>query len=179
MPKSLIMYQSLTGNTEKVAMRFKEVFEKKGWQYDVLKIDKNTDVEQPVDFGPYDFLCVGSGVNKQLPEEQIAAMMFLLSHGRPDPGKKPPARTRAETRIIPGPKKGIVFVTYAGMHLDEKEAEPSLTLLEVEMEHLRFKCVGRFCCLGNFMNLPYLIGRPNERDLLRAELFLEERLEDI
>jgi hypothetical protein len=177
MPKSLIMYQSLTGNTEKVALRFKEVFEKKGWQCDVFKIDKNTDVNQPVDFSPYDFVCIGSGVNKQLPEEQIAAMMFLLSHGKPDP-HKPLPRSREETRIIPGPKKGIVFVTYGGMHLDEKEAEPSLTLLEVEMEHLRFKCAGRFCCPGNFMNIPYLIGRPNAKDLLRAELFLEEKLED-
>ena len=75
--KSLVMYQSRTGNTEKVAMRFKEVFEKKGWQCDTLKIDKNTDVYKPPDFQAYDFLCVGSGVYKQLPPEQIVDIMLI------------------------------------------------------------------------------------------------------
>ena len=37
--KSLIIYQTMTGNTEIVALRFKKVFEKKGWDCDIFKID--------------------------------------------------------------------------------------------------------------------------------------------
>lgn len=181
MPKSLIIYQSLSGNTKKVAMRFKQVFERTGWECDVLKVDNNTDVDMKIDFDPYDFLCVGSAVIRQLPAEQIATLMFLLTHGRRDPNDKtpPPPMSLKESRIVPGPKKGIVFATYSGMHLGEKEAEPTLSLFDVEMEHLKFKCVGRFCCRGKFMNIPELLDRPNERDLLRAELFLEQKIEDI
>jgi len=41
----------MTGNTEKIAMRFKQVFINKKWQCDVFKIDKNTDTDNP----PFDF----------------------------------------------------------------------------------------------------------------------------
>jgi flavodoxin len=58
--KSLILYQTMSGNTEKVAFRFKKVFEKKGWKCDIFKVDKNMDADNlPFDFQDYDFLCVG------------------------------------------------------------------------------------------------------------------------
>jgi len=79
MPKrALIMYFTMTGNTTKVANRFQEVFQKRGWECDILKIDRKTDVAQspsPYDCSKYDFFCFGSGAYKSLPGEQIIDMM--------------------------------------------------------------------------------------------------------
>ena len=58
--RSLIVYESRTGNTEKVALTFKGVFEKAGWKCDMFKIDSKTDVHNPpFDYGDYDFVCIG------------------------------------------------------------------------------------------------------------------------
>jgi flavodoxin len=210
--KSLIVYSSLTGNTEKVAVRFAQVFKKKGWEYDLVKVDTNTDFFNPgFAFEDYDFLCVGSPVQLNSPAETIIKIMNknpLSGHfgdptreevaverfKRNDPNyrvgpKRPPGYDETHPprprKIIPGPKKGVVFVTYGGHHLGPKEAEPSLSTLEVEMEHLRFKCIGKFACPGRVDNREGLDtwhgdirNRPNERDLLKAEIFLEEKLEE-
>ena len=38
--KCLVIYSSYTGNTEKIALRFKDTFEREGWQCDIFKIGK-------------------------------------------------------------------------------------------------------------------------------------------
>ena len=180
--KALILYQTMTGNTEKVAFRFKKVFENKGWECDIFKIDNKMDVDNlPFDFQDYDFLCAGSGVYMALPGKELVDIMFKTTHRPRRAGKI----VRVHRRIIPGPKTGIVFVTYAGTHLGPKEAEPALSLLELNIEHLKFKCIGRFSCPGKMGKRPtpgYWYGdisnRPSERDLLKAEIFLEEKLEE-
>ncbi len=209
--KSIILYASLTGNTEKVASRFKQVFEKKGWECDMFKVDRNTDVHNPpFNLEDYDFLCVGSYVMLELPAEEIINVMCknpLSGHcGQPTreevarqrvmrndseylpPAERPPRqrRPRGVGKIIPGPKKGIVFATYAGMHLGPKEAVPTLSHLELEMEHLKFQCIGSFCCPGKHGDRPGegtwhgdIRHRPNERDLMKAEIFMEEIIEQL
>ena len=180
--KSLILYQTMTGNTEKVVARFKKVFEKKGWHCETYKVDKNTDVDNlPFDFKDFDFLCAGSGVYAALPGKELVDIMFKTTHRPKRAGKI----VRVHRKITPGPKTGIVFVTYAGTHLGPKEAEPALALLDLNIEHLRFKCIGRFSCPGHMGKRATpgywfgdIRGRPSERDLLKAEIFLEEKLEE-
>jgi len=227
--KSLILYSSLSGNTEKVALRFKKVFVDQGWECDTFKIDKNTDYrEPPFNIEDYDFLCAGSYVLLELPAEEIVNFMCknpLSGHcGQPtreelarqrllrnNPNYLPPAekpkreiKTHNIGKIKLGEKKGIVFATYGGMHLGPKEAAPALALLQSEVEHLGFECIGQFSCPGTMRghgpapedakrNPPPqpeagqkpntyhkdMSHRPNERDLLRAEFFLEDKLEEI
>ena len=208
--KSLIIYSSMTGNTEKVALRFKQAFEKKGWQCDAFKIDENTDVKNPpFKFEDYDFCCVGSYVFLELPTEEIVNLMCKNPQsghcGQPTreevarqrllrnnpkylpPAERPPEGTklRPPGKIVPGPKKGVVFVTYSGMHLGPKEAIAALAHLELELEHLGFECAGRFCCPGKHVNSATpeayhgdIRHRPDERDLLKAEIFIEEIIEE-
>jgi len=146
--KSLILYQSRTGNTEKVALRFKKVFDKMGWDCTLFKVTKDTDVvNPPIDYNEYDFLCAGSGVFKQLPPTEIVDIMFNVTHPMKEVGSSPD-KVHVQGRIVPGPKNGIVFVTYDGGHLGPKEAEPALSLLELEIEHFKFKCIGKFSCPG-------------------------------
>ena len=74
--RSLIVYESRTGNTEKVALTFKGVFEKAGWKCDMFKVNKNIDVHNPpFDYGVYDFICVGSLVVDSQPTELILNIM--------------------------------------------------------------------------------------------------------
>lgn len=180
--RGLILYQSMTGNTEKVARVFEKVFLKKGWECDIFKIDKNITVDNmPFNYDDYDFLCAGYGVYMALPGQGITDLIFKYTHHTRRAGKV----VRVHRRINPGPKKGIVFVTYAGTHLGPKEAEPALSLLDLNIEHLKFKCVGRFSRPGAVGDRPTpgqwfgdITGRPNERDLKKAEIFLEEKLEE-
>jgi hypothetical protein len=58
--------------------------------------------------------------------------------------------------------------------------------LEVNIEHIHFKCIGHFYCPGIYLNHPTprwyhgdIRDRPNKRDLLKAEMFIEEKLEGI
>jgi len=213
--KSLILYASLTGNTNKVAVRFQEVFQKMGWECDmeIISRTKARDIEKPsIDFQSYDFLCLGSYIHKAMPNEVILdarALDAYNTYGVMIPPSKdgveegpsdeqliamnkedfdPHARQREggkSTRMVFGPdsKKGIVFVTYAGEHEGPREALPALALLEHEMGHLHFQCVDRFACPGRFAGahgwFKDLPTRPHERDLMKAQIFLEEILEEI
>jgi flavodoxin len=206
--KCLVLYQSNTGNTEKVALKFKSTFEQHGWQCDAFRISRKTDLATLPELDNYDFLCVGSPVYGGLPLEEIKLCLIIMrcrgklghitmesfmqmEHGTL--GKKAQKghdgfRPTPHARIAFGPKKGVAFATYFGAHFGPKEAEPTLKWLELEMEHSRFRCIGSFCCPGR-MNLVKgatpgayhgdVRNRPNEKDLLKAEMFIEEMLENI
>jgi hypothetical protein len=206
--KSLIIYASLTGNTELVAMRFKEVFEKMGWECDMYKVKPDPNLNYslphnpkltdfPYDLKDYDFLCAGSPVHEGQPIREMVNVLFNNpysphSHGM---GMSPEdeARARANPFVMVGPQnpKGIVFVTYGGAHMGPAEPVAALAALELELVHLRFQCVGRFACPGKMTaggKMPAnpipmwhkdLDKRPHERDLMKAQIFLEEILEDL
>ena len=180
--RSLIIYESWTGNTEKVAMVFKGVFEKAGWKCDMCKVDKKTDVHNPpFNYEDYDFICVGSLVMDSQPSPRVMDIMRknpLSGHYVPEGG--------SYKQVIPGPKKGVVFVTYGGAHMGPKEAVPALYSLALEMEHLKFICIGKFACPGKMEDRPTpdyyfknLYLRPNKNDLKKAEKFMEKKLAEI
>lgn len=215
--RALIMYFTMTGNTTKVANRFQEVFQKKGWGCDILKVDRNTNVTQSpslYDCSKYDFFCFGSGVYKSLPAEQIIDMMRhnpqdihynprmetgqditdVAGQFGPErqpgqapmmPSGSPPLMGHKKLVVTPEWKKGIVFVTFAGNEFGWPEAVPALEALALEMAHMRILCIGKFSCPGRFgqqSDLVYfkdLHTRPNEKDLLSAEIFLDRVLDEI
>jgi len=172
--KCLILYASNTGNTEKVAFKIRETFDKHGWECDVFKIGRGYDVKNPpFDFDDYDFLCAGSLTFYALPTQEIVEVMRQSS------------REKAGMRKVePGPKCAIAFATYGGAHLGPREAEANLALLEIEIEHLGFKSVGTFSCPGKMVDYATpewyhgdIRDRPNEQDLQRAADFMEEILQ--
>lgn len=207
--KCLVIYSSYTGNTEKIAFRFKDTFERDGWQCDIFKISKRAQdiLNPPFRMNDYDFVCAGSGLRVHLPYNEILNVLRRFRLGidprialrnrdetipyisEPAPPAPPVEEMVAHHRkIVLGPdsKKSIVFATHAGYEFGPKEAAPAMMLLELELEHIGFKCIGRFCCPGKFLNDPTpatyhgdIRDRPNEKDLLKAEMFIEERLEQI
>jgi hypothetical protein len=209
--KSLIVYSSYTGNTEKVAVRLETTFARSGWLCDRVKIQKRAeDILHPkFALAEYDFVCVGSGIRSHLPYNEILNVLRGLRLGadpryslrmrdetipyitEPLPKGPPPwtetslAERHRRMELGPGSPRAIAFVTYSGCEFGPKEAEPSLQLLDLEIEHLGFRCVGHFSCPGRFLDHPMphsyhgdIRGRPDERDLLAAERFVEERLRE-
>ena len=205
--KCLIIYSSFTGNTEKVALRFKSTFERNGWECGIFKIRKKAEdiLNPPFDPDDYDFICVGSGIRSHLPYNETMNVLRRFRIGTdprvalvnrdetipyiktPMPDSLPSWQGR-HRKIVLGPdsKKGIVFATYAGYEFGPKEALPSLQLMALEIEHLSFECIGMFCCPGKFIDDPTpqtyhgdIRDRPNEKDLMKAEMFIEEKLEEI
>lgn len=205
--KCLIVYSSWSGNTAKVADRFRSTFEKNNWQCDVFRIGRKFDyMNPPFEFKNYDLACVGSGLNMHLPSEEILNTIQKQFYGI-DPKifkrsryeeitERPPDTLGDVPRakgggphhkiILSDSKRSIIFVTYAGYEFGSREAEPALKLLELEMMHLGFRCIGYFCCPGQFGKEPLpntfhgdITHRPDERDLLKAEMFIEEKLEEI
>lgn len=168
MKKNLILYASNTGNTEKVAIELKNSFDRHGWDSTLKKLPEDYDVKNPdFDFDDYDFLCVGSPVISELPLQQVRGVMWSKW-----PGMK---------KIEPGPKCGIVFCTYGGVHLGPKEAEPALKLLEMEAEHLFFKIIGSLAIPGSMGDQSHpegyfgdLRGRPNDEDMRVVASFVDD-----
>ena len=207
--KCLITYTSFSGNTEKVALRFKETFDEQGWQCDVFKVRKNADdiLRPPYDIRQYDFVCAGSGLRVHLPYNEIMNMLrrfrtgtdprFVLSKRDEtipyisEPMPEPPTDgkpTLIHRKIVLGPDapRAIVFITYAGYEFGSREAEPAASLMALELEHIGFQYLGMFCCPGKFIDSPTpatyhgdIRNRPDEKDLLKAKLFIEEKLEEI
>jgi hypothetical protein len=209
MKRSLIVFSSLTGNTAKVAERFKSTFLKNGWECDMHRLALNFDyMNPPFKYQDYDLVCVGSGLIMHLPSEVVLNSIqrqfydidpkILKAHRYefprvlepPVPGRVLPEASvgKVHRKIVVdcSPKRSIIFVTYGGYEFGPVEAQPAMALLELEIMHLGFRPLGHFCCPGKFGNraIPSsyhgdITGRPNEQDLLKAELFLEEKLEEI
>lgn len=173
--KALIVYASITGNTEKVAMKFKEVFEKKGqpwgdWDCDVYKITKNSDKKKaPCHLDDYDFLCVGAPIWAGIPplylfDDHLGALgavmmpQAALERSLGDEPTKTPeemmASMMAQFKAGWGPKKGVVFVTYGGQGQGPMEAQAALSCLELRLDASRVKTVGKFACCGGMWDEP-------------------------
>ena len=172
MKKNLIVFASNTGNTEKVAKEIAKNFERHGWSNELKKLPNDYDVKNPdFDFKEYDFVCVGSPVNSELPLPHIRT----VTYGKPELRK-----------ITPGPKCGLVFCTYAGVHLGPPEAEPALKLLELELMHQEFYVIGSLAIPGDLKGRDTsktyfgdLRGRPDERDLKQVALFVDEIMKNL
>jgi hypothetical protein len=208
--KCLVTYSSYTGNTEKVASRFKETFEKHGWQCDIFKVRKNANdiLRPPFDVRTYDFVCAGSGLRAHLPYNEILNMLRGFRTGMdpritlrfrdeaipyinepvPEipPHKKDVRKFHAKMTLGPDAPKAVVFITYSGYEFGPKEAEPAVQLMALELEHIGFQFIGQFCCPGKYVDDPMprtfhgdIRDRPNENDLLKAQMFIEEKLEEI
>jgi hypothetical protein len=203
--KCLIIYSSYSGNTEKVAWRFKSTFEHQGWECDVFKVERNPShiLNPPYDVKDYDFVAAGSGIRVHLPYNEILNVLrrfrlgcdprvVLRSRGETipyitDPMPPLPSADRHRKMVLGvDSKKCIVFATYSGCEFGPKEALPAMMLLELELEHVGFQSIGRFCCPGRFLDNPLprtfhgdIRNRPDEKDLLKAEIFIEEKLEEI
>ena len=205
--RCLVTYSSYSGNTEKVALRFKDTFEKHGWQCDLFKVRKQAAdiLRPPFDLPSYAFVGAGSGLRAHLPYNEVLNMLrrFRIQNDpriilryrdetipyitEPIPERKIDVDAVHRKIILrPDSPKAVVFITYGGYEFGPEEAGPALQLLALELKHIGFQCIGEFCCPGKFLNDPTprtfhgdIRSRPDEKDLLKAQMFIEDKLEEI
>ena len=165
--KALVLFDTMSGNTEKVAKTI----------YDTLKNEISThlvklDKETIIDFYDYDLVFIGSPVIEWLPTQ---AMMDFVKKTMTDYNKA--GRIEPSSPIIPG-KFGICFGTFGGPHIGKREAQPMTMWLRSFLEHLGFIVLDEWLFVGTFKNredlntggrMGDIRNRPNESDLSSVE----------
>jgi len=166
--KTLIIYWSATGNTEKVANAIRRSLD----QEEIEPVFKNVTEAMEEELYEYDLVFLGSPSYQWLPPEPVQHFVkekmkhhVKLKHIKPRAPK------------IPG-KTAVVFCTYSGPHTGLNEAVPVCKYLGQFFEHLGFEVAGEWYIVGEFHGredfstkgkLGDIRGRPNEQDLSKVE----------
>ena len=166
--KSLILYDSIGGNTEKVAQCIYETLKAATDEIDFIKFTSDIDL----DFLKYDLVFLGSPVIDWLPTKRMMEFIKKKLQFYSEQGKIKPSSPLALR------KYGICFCTYAGPHIGVNEALPMTMWLSSFLEHLGYTVFDKWHFVGQFhketdMNthgrLGNILGRPDEKDLLDVE----------
>lgn len=164
MKRAAIIYDSKTGNTEKVAFAIRDGLQKGGLEVLLEKVEK----AQHIDFFDYNLICIGSPSYMWHPLDSINNYL-----------KKKHENYRSKGLIKLGSPKvsgkhALVFCTYSGPHTGIEEAIPVCKIIGQFFDHLGFKIVGEWRILGEFHasedmstkgKMGNIIGRPNQSDL--------------
>jgi len=165
--KALVLYDSLGGNTEKVAKRIHDTLQARGVDSVLVKVREDTDL----DLYAFDLLFLGAPVIAWGPTDTMRAFVMkkLRAYHK---GKIQPSAP-----IRPG-KFGVSFCTFSGTHIGEPEAVPLTKWFSAFLGHLGCQVLGEWHMVGAFHKesdanvkgrLGDIRGRPNEQDLVDTE----------
>lgn len=175
--KALILYATMTKNTEKIATWFKESFEHYNFGVTMFKMAANADwkgMQEKLYFDNYDVVCLGSPIVAGSPLMIVTKALSLggggvleKSIGTPAPGspeqssqpvgEPPPSLAIWRRKSVPYmgvlPKNeyqplGVVFTTYGGGFYGSDECIATLELLKLYLELNDVKVIGKFACCG-------------------------------
>lgn len=166
--KTLLLYWSATGNTEKVANTIRDTLLREGITPTVKKV-ANASTEELLD---YDLIFLGAPSYSFQPPEPVQRLIkdkikFHAERGDIKPGAP----------VIPG-KTAVVFCTYSGPHTGIREATPAGDYMGQFFEHLGFQVAAKWYIVGEFHGreelstkgrLGDIRGRPNAKDLAEIE----------
>jgi flavodoxin len=165
--KALVLYDSLGGNTEKVAKRIQSSLTDGGVLTELVKVSEDTDM----DLYDYDLLFLGSPV---IAWGTTNTMRDFVMKKLREYHKN---RIQPSAPLRPG-KFAVSFSTFSGTHIGENEAVPLTKWFSSFLEHLGCQVMAEWNIVGEFHNpgehttngrLGDIRGRPNERDLLDIE----------
>jgi hypothetical protein len=165
--KALVLYDSLGGNTEKVAKRIHSTLISEKVEAGLSKVSKDLEIE----LYEYDLLFLGSPSIAWLPTDPMKdfVMRKLREYHQ--------SRIRPSAPLRPG-KFGVSFCTYSGTHIGEDEAIPLTKWFSSFLRHIGCQIVAEWHIVGEFHRredanisgrLGDIRGRPNESDLLDVE----------
>lgn len=175
--RALILYATMTKNTEKVAAWFKETFEAYNWEVTFLRIKTNLnwpELQPKLYFDDYDVICLGSPIVGGGPLQAIVKTFSFGGDGSLERSVQKKldqnltGSDAAEGAVPPkGPiwrrshapydgilnrddrwPLGIVFTTYGGGFYGTRECIPTLELLKLYLTNFSVNVVGRFSCAG-------------------------------
>jgi len=165
--RALVLYDSLGGNTEKVANRIHSTLEQGGVESRLTKVTDDTDM----DLYGYDLLFLGSPVIAWGPTHTMSD--FVTKKLR----EYHKTRIQPSAPLRPG-KFAVSFCTFSGTHIGENEAVPLTKWFSSFLGHLGCQIMAEWHIVGQFHKredvningrLGDIRGRPNESDLLDVE----------
>lgn len=137
--KSLILYWSAGGNTQKVAEVIKSKLIETNISVDMVKITENLNVE----LYDYDLIFLGAPSYQWIPP--VPVQRFI---------KNTMERYRGGVRPIGAPKKkgkfGVVFCTFCGIHTGIKEGYVAGKYMAQFFEHIGFYVLDEWYTAGKF-----------------------------
>jgi len=164
MKQAAIIYDSKTGNTEKVALAIRDGLQKGGLEVLVEKVEN----AHHIDFFDYDLTCIGSPSYMWHPIDSINNFLTKKHENYRNKGL-----IKLASPKVSG-KHALVFCTYSGPHTGIEEAIPVCKIIGQFFDHLGFNIVGEWCILGELHaseeistkgKLGDIRGRPNQADL--------------
>jgi len=166
--RSLVIYWTGTGNTEKVAKTIHNTLIRQKLVSTIMRVDE----AKKIQLYEHDLVFLGAPSYGWLPPDQI--LHFIKD-------KMKYHEERGDVKLcapkIPG-KRAVVFCTYSGPHTGLREAIPACKYMGQFFEHLGFDLVSEWYVVGEFHgNKDYstkgklgdIRGRPNTQDLDKVE----------
>jgi flavorubredoxin len=145
--KSITLYWTKNGNTEKVARRIHQTLQSAGMDDSLLRLRQDVEVE----YRDYNLVFLGAPVYENLPPKPV--IEFLRRHRKRGVEILPAAPELPGIGAVP-------FCTYGGGHTGASEAAPMLKYIGQFFEQEAYNRGGR---LGDISE------RPSDDDLRRVE----------
>ena len=164
MKRAAIVYDSKTGNTEKVALAIRDGLQKGGLKVLLERVEN----AQYIDFFDYELICIGSPSYMWHPLDSINN--FLTK--KHDNYRSKGLIKLGSPKVLE--KNALIFCTYSGPHTGIDEAIPVCKIIGQYFDHLGFNIVGEWCILGELHaseeistkgRMGDIRGRPNQADL--------------
>ncbi|MDR0851151.1 MAG: flavodoxin domain-containing protein [Clostridiales Family XIII bacterium] len=164
--RALIVYSSITGNTEQLAFAFRDALEKYKFKVDTARLGKHDFNEHPTYFEDYDLVILGTPIMAALPHQALMNALGMYEKPGQPRFRRPPEgfdeeKTMMENEEALGrdpiqmfaeaskrSRLGIVFVTYGGYLYGPSEATASIEILRTYLETKGCSVVGEFSCPG-------------------------------
>ncbi|MGI5901899.1 MAG: flavodoxin family protein [Desulfitobacteriia bacterium] len=168
MKKAVIIYCSITGNTEKVAVSLRDGLEEGGIRVSLLEVTEAFEV----DIFDYDLVCMGTPSYSWRPPKPMEKYLRDLFNRYRKEG-----RIKIGAPVLPG-KFGLVFCTYSGPHTGIREAIPVGKYVGQFLEHFGFLVLDEWYVLSEFHGseenstlgrMGNIKGLPNKEDLERLK----------
>jgi multimeric flavodoxin WrbA len=162
--KAMVIYDSKTGNTKRVASVIQETLVKEKVNSTLKKVEDALEEE----LYDYDLVILGTPIFQWLPSKRIQRFIdkkMVLHEKRGD--------VRLLAPVIPG-KKAVVFCTYSSPFTGIESALPGIKYMAQFFKHIGFEVAGEWYVIGEFHGneerstkgrLGDIRGRPNQADL--------------
>ncbi len=172
--RALVLYATMTRNTEKIATWFKDTLEYYNWDVTFFRIAANANwgaIREKLYFDDYDLICLGSPIVAGAPLQPIMKAFSLGGGGALEKqvqdsldtneidSAAPPAKPGATWRRNPAPYPGVlnrkdhrpigvVFCTYGGGFYGSNECLATLETLKLYLGINSVDVIGKFACGG-------------------------------
>ena len=162
--KAIVIYDSKTGNTERVARVIQETLVRERVDSTLKRVEDAFEEE----LYDYDLVILGTPIFQWLPSKSIQRFVnekMILHEKRGD--------IRLLAPVIPG-KKAVVFCTYSSPFTGIESPLPGIKYMAQFFKHIGFEVAGEWYVVGEFHSneerstkgmLGDIRGRPNQADL--------------